>query len=99
VYPVATTNDDIAIALDFNANINAAMDSAQEPQLEAEDEPASKKKGKLDVPPPNWGIDDRISYSKETGKYLLEDDDGSEMEWNVRMRAWMPVVYCLINVF
>jgi len=48
------------------------------------------------TPPPGWGTDDRISFSKETGKYVQEDDDGSEMEYNSKLKAWMPVV-CLAD--
>src|SRR5271168_1718517 len=44
------------------------------------------------TPPPGWRTDDRISFSKETGKYVQEDDDGSEMEYNSKLKAWMPVV-------
>lgn len=43
-------------------------------------------------PPPGWGSDDRISFSTAEGKYLLTEDDGSEMEWNAKYKAWMPVV-------
>jgi hypothetical protein len=45
-----------------------------------------------DAPPPGWGTDDRISFSKETGKYWQTNDDGSEMEYNSKLKAWMPVV-------
>ena len=68
------------------------MDPTWEPLVDEVEEEASKQKKGLDVPPPNWGTDERISFSKESGKYLLEDEDGSEMEWNTRVRAWMPVV-------
>ena len=55
-----------------------------------EDLPATVDSG---TPPPGWGTDDRISFSKETGKYVQEDDDGSEMEYNSKLKAWMPVVH------
>jgi len=59
----------------------------------ADDEPpAANRKAKEDAPPPGWGADDRMEFSKETGKYLLLNDDGSEMEWNPKYKAWMPVV-------
>ena len=45
-----------------------------------------------EAPPPGWGTDDRISFSKESGKYLQTNDDGSEMEYNSKLKAWMPVV-------
>jgi hypothetical protein len=44
------------------------------------------------TPPPGWLKDDRISFSRETRKYLQENDDGSEMEWHPKLKAWMPVV-------
>lgn len=47
----------------------------------------------VEAPPPGWGTDDRISFSKDTGKYLQTNDDGSEMEYNSRIKAWMPVVW------
>jgi hypothetical protein len=61
------------------------MDSAQEM-------PSTTGEEVTDPPPPDWGTNDRISFSKETGKYLQEDEDGSEMEYNPKLRAWMPVV-------
>ena len=45
-----------------------------------------------DEKPPGWLEDDRISYSRENKKYLLEADNGSEMEWSRKLKAWMPVV-------
>jgi len=45
--------------------------------------------------PPGWGEDDAISFSKESGKYLQQNDDGSEMEWNPKFRVWLPVVQSL----
>jgi hypothetical protein len=52
------------------------------------------------APPPGWGTDDRISFSKENGKYLQTDEDGSEMEYNSKLKAWMPVVLapCISSV-
>jgi len=43
-------------------------------------------------PPPGWGSDDRISFDTVEGKYLLTEDDGSEMEWNAKYKAWTSVV-------
>lgn len=48
---------------------------------------------KAPPPPPGWGTDDRISLEKDTGKYLQTNDDGSEMEYNSKLKAWMPVVH------
>jgi len=45
-----------------------------------------------DAPPPAWDTDERISFSRETGKYLQTNEDGSEMEYNSKLKAWMPVV-------
>jgi len=59
----------------------------------SEDTPsASPAAVEEEAPPPGWGTDDRISFSKESGKYLQQNDDGSEMEWNSKLKAWMPVV-------
>lgn len=35
--------------------------------------------------------DDRVSYSKVDGKYILENDDGTEWEWDGAM-GWVPSV-------
>ena len=51
-----------------------------------------------DAPPAGWGTDDRISFSKETRKYLQTNDDGSEMEYNSKYKAWMPVVHIPICI-
>jgi hypothetical protein len=45
-----------------------------------------------ELPPPGWGEDDQISFSKESGKYLKQNDDGSEMEWHSKLKLWLPVV-------
>lgn len=45
-----------------------------------------------DEPPPGWGSDDRIYFDAAEGKYLLTEDDDSEMEWNAKYKAWLPVV-------
>jgi len=36
--------------------------------------------------------DDRVSYSKVDGKYILENDDGTEWEWDGAM-GWVPSVW------
>jgi hypothetical protein len=56
------------------------------------EEPTSTAAEFKDLKPPGWLEDDRISYSRETEKYLLVNDDGSEMEWFPKLKAWMPVV-------
>ena len=74
----------------INTNSADIMSTATEPIDEhtASDAAAVEE----DEKPPGWLKDDRISYSKETEKYLLENDDGSEMEWFPKLKAWMPVV-------
>ena len=57
-----------------------------------EESSTNKKVLDQDVPPPGWGTDDLISFSKETGKYIKTEEDGSEMEWNPKYKAWMPMV-------
>jgi len=56
------------------------------------EEPPKKTAVEEDAPPPGWGKDDRISFDKESGKYIQTEDDGSEMEWNSKYKAWMPMV-------
>jgi hypothetical protein len=56
------------------------------------DNPAPAVDVEGETPPPGWGTDDRIFFSKETGKYIQQLDDGSEMEWSPKLKAWMPVV-------
>jgi len=60
----------------------AAKTSEAPPATEAKEE----------EPPPGWGSDDRISFDTAGGKYLLTEDDGSEMEWNAKYKAWVEVV-------
>ncbi|KAK5115984.1 hypothetical protein LTR62_000440 [Meristemomyces frigidus] len=36
--------------------------------------------------------DERISFSKAGGTYLLEAEDGSEWEWQERAEKWVPVL-------
>lgn len=74
----------------INTNSANIMSTARDPI----DEPASTADAAVeeDEKPPGWLKDDRISFSKDTEKYLLETDDGSEMEWFPKLKAWMPVV-------
>jgi hypothetical protein len=40
--------------------------------------------------------DDRISFYDEDGKYILEDEEGTEWEWVEETRRWIPAVSVLI---
>jgi hypothetical protein len=40
--------------------------------------------------------DDRVSYSKVDGKYFLENDDGTEWEWDGAM-GWVPSVWSSLS--
>jgi len=42
--------------------------------------------------------DPRISFSRVSGKWMLEADDGSEYEYDGALRRWIPVV-CIPLVF
>ena len=42
--------------------------------------------------PDGFDSDDRISYSKESQNYVLEDDNGGEWEWLPKQGKWIPVV-------
>lgn len=70
--------------------------------------PAEDKQGQADCPmsrpaaPTNaqtfeeqtaaFASDDRIHYSKVTGTWQYEDDDGTEMEWDAARGVWKPLV-------
>jgi len=36
--------------------------------------------------------DPRVSWSRLTGKWLLEADDGTEFEYDEGIKRWVPVV-------
>ena len=38
------------------------------------------------------GTDERVHFDRQTGKWTFEDDDGNEMEWDIKTNAWVPVV-------
>ena len=40
-----------------------------------------------------FSSDDRIHFSKTTGTWQFEDEDGTEMEWDVSKGAWVPLVF------
>ncbi|KAG8906657.1 hypothetical protein FRB99_006358 [Tulasnella sp. 403] len=40
----------------------------------------------------SFAADPRVYFSKETGRWQFEDDDGKEMEWDVAKGAWVPVI-------
>lgn len=42
--------------------------------------------------PEDFDSDPRVSFSKLDSKWILEDDDGSEWEWNDVAKRWMPSV-------
>jgi len=60
------------------------------------------------IPPPNDGLsaarvvfpsaiedfdrDPRVSFSKLDSKWILEDDDGSEWEYDESLKRWIPSV-------
>lgn len=44
-------------------------------------------------PPHGFDVDDpRVSFSRETNRWELEDEDGNTMEWDSAKGAWIPVV-------
>jgi hypothetical protein len=71
-------------------SINATPLTAMAPSKDVKS--AEEEEEEVQVPPPGWGEDDQISFSKETGQYLKQNDDGSEMEWNHKLKLWLPVV-------
>jgi len=50
--------------------------------------------GQADFPtdPNEFQLDDRISWSKLDGKWLLETEQGSEFEWDTALRRWVSMV-------
>ena len=42
--------------------------------------------------PDEFNKDPRVSYSKLDDKWILEDNDGSEWEFNDKYMRWMPSV-------
>jgi hypothetical protein len=42
--------------------------------------------------PDDFDSDTRISYSKATKNYTLEDENGEEWEWFPRTSKWVPMV-------
>lgn len=42
--------------------------------------------------PDDFEQDPRVSFSKLENKYILENDDGSEWEWNDAAQRWIPLV-------
>lgn len=47
--------------------------------------------------PEEFGADSRISFSKETDNYVLEDETGEEWEWLSNLSKWVPAVSTLNN--
>lgn len=42
--------------------------------------------------PEDFDTDTRISFSKTTKNYTLEDENGEEWEWFPRTSKWVPMV-------
>lgn len=42
--------------------------------------------------PEDFDTDERISFSKASETYLLEDENGDEWEWVARQSKWVPAV-------
>ena len=40
----------------------------------------------------DFNADNRISFSKEAGTHILEDETGEEWEWHARISKWVPTV-------
>lgn len=40
----------------------------------------------------DFSADPRVSFSRQDGKYILEDHDGSEWEWEESLRKWTAAV-------
>jgi len=42
--------------------------------------------------PEEFDNDDRISFSRTSQSYALEDENGDEWEWQAKANKWVPVV-------
>ena len=42
--------------------------------------------------PEDFENDPRVSYSKLDDRWILEEDDGSEWEWDANGNRWIPSV-------
>lgn len=40
----------------------------------------------------DFDTDTRVSFSRMSGKYTIEQDDGSEFEFDEGLKRWIPVV-------
>lgn len=45
----------------------------------------------------SFGDDDRISYSKLTQTFILEDENGTEWEWLSAVNKWTQTVWHLVT--
>ena len=46
-----------------------------------------------------FASDDRIHFSKATGTWQFEGEDGTEMEWDTSKGAWVPLVFTPSSYF
>lgn len=42
--------------------------------------------------PDEFGLDERISFSRLDNKYIAVQDDGTEYEFDTGLRRWIPIV-------
>ena len=42
-----------------------------------------------------FDADDRVSFSKTDGKWILETDEGTEYEWDNALKRWIQAVGCM----
>lgn len=59
------------------------MSSSKPPPAEAGPGPASAAM---------FSSDPRVHFSRASGKWEYEDDNGNEFEWNDLAKAWVPIV-------
>lgn len=44
------------------------------------------------APETSLGVDPRVEFNKQTGRWEYEDDDGKSYEWNAAVNKWEPVL-------
>jgi HIV Tat-specific factor 1 len=66
-----------------------AKQMAQSQDAQAQAEAAEQTHARLQA---QFASDPRVHFSRETGAWHFEADDGKEMQWDANKNAWVEVV-------
>lgn len=72
---------------DVDPDIAKQIAQSQDAQTQAEEEDATHARLQA-----QFSSDPRIHFSKETGAWHFEADDGREMQWDATKNVWVEVV-------